>query len=92
VHLDEVERRTVGSIIGLLLFAGLAESGGILRTKRNLKERLRRRLRGPSAQVMIWEQRLSTACLEELALLDEVACDAELFLPNNTFAAYRKRG
>jgi SAM-dependent methyltransferase len=91
-HLAEVERYTAGPIVGLLFFAGLLDAGYTPRP-RTLGARVAERLRrgSPPPPPLIWEAILSPACVRELILMDEVVCDAEMFLPNNTYAVYRKR-
>jgi SAM-dependent methyltransferase len=89
-HLDEVERRSVGAVMGLLFFAGLLD-GGFDARKAGVGSRIRRALRrSPDVPSLVWEEMLSDQCLTELALLDELVCDAAFFRPNNTFAVYRK--
>lgn len=91
-HLDEVERRTAGAVIGLLMFAGLTDGRDGTTADEAMIERIRRlKPKDASAPPLIWEEIVSRQCLDELALLDEVLCDAETFFPNNTFASYRRK-
>jgi len=90
-HLREESRRAVGTVIGLLFFAGIAEQYRRPPKKRpSPLDRILRRGAVPAADTIVWEEMLSPACFADLILADELLTDANIFPPNNTFAIYSK--
>ena len=99
--LDEAEVRVKGTVIDLLLFAGLTPDTLGAQPARDIGRwtKLRSKLRlggasdpgGRAAHRLIWETMLSSQCLRELALADAVLCDSGIAQPLTAFGIYRKR-
>jgi len=87
--LDEVDRRETGTILTLALFCDILRGYTAPKPRQGKLDRWRGRpLEAPR---LGWETLLSSECLRELCLLDDVITDAGLFPPLSTVGVYRKK-
>ena len=88
--LREESNATHSSVMGLLFFSGTAEQYRRTTGQGSWVDRVRGRS-SSGADQLVWEEMLSAEFFAELALADEIICDAGFFPPVSTFAVYRKK-